>query len=1677
LSVGVLAVATIFAAGTVQAASTFNYLATPVDVSPSATGWQDVDVSSYVPVGATGVIVQFYNNSGDNKHYGVRKNGSSDGFFDTASKDGQQGWLMIGLDSNRVFEVYTETVGAVETYLIGYTMLGVTFLDNRVSKSLGSTGSWQDIDISGNTGSATAIGAIFIVHNSDGSSQTYGLRKKGSSDDRVEILRADTPTVGIIGVDKDEVAQMEIGNTAVDLYLVGYVTSGAVFFTNAINKSTGSTGSYQSVDITANIGSDDANGAIVEVYPSAGGRELTALRPTSASSYDKFLDVDHSFALVGIDSSDVFEQKIDNTDTDLYLIGYTLENCNDGTYWNCDWEARRQITFDNTGRGDLDDFPVLICLTDPGEVDYSNTQNSGQDLRFVDADNSTVLNHEIEQWNESGTSYVWVKVPRIDSGSTTDFIYMYYGNTGASAPSQASQDATWSNNFDAVYHLHDDFLDSTSNSRDGTNNGSSDVTSNRLAGDSQSFRGTGNDDYINTNWAPSYASNEDFVLEGWFRSDDTVTRTDDILGIEDRFGGAGDESELRLAIRENTSGGQNVVDAWDNLLWTNSAKTYSNATSLDINANEWYHVALVRDGGTARTYLNGSQVHSASVNTSAISFPTRSPWSTTNALLIGAQWQTDGSDGTIRNRYEGELDEIRASSGTARNADWFDATYETIINCGTFSDISVETTSVSVVSFEAEAGDQEVELVWRTGSELSNHGFHLYRATKEDGDYSRISSNVIPGLGSSAEGAEYSYLDTGLTNGKTYYYVLEDVAKTGATRMHGPVSATPAEGVYGGDGDGDSEESETSRVTYGKPWENEVRLRRLGNRAAVLELITEGFYAYPDEDGTVRLEVPGLELVSEPGDPAIPVYQGWIEAVVGRRVKLRNVRADNVQEFTGLRPTAADVADIGSSGNGVVRLHRKAKRAFLRSDGLYPKETARLVEEAFQEDLKKVLVELAPLRWDERGQRLILAHHLRVRIQFSGREPTERLIDGGKGRRHVENHASRRVLTQLVTREPGLHAVQFEDIFGRRGRPRRTSELRLSRQGNTVAFRVVPRSRTFARGSTLYFVSEGADANPYGNEAVYELEVSRSGLVMEKVNAAPFGSLVSRYWTTLSLEQNRYYQSAYVEAEDIWQWDWIFGPMTKSYAFQVENLHVGSESSSLDLWLQGASAFPQLDHHSRVYVNGTLVAEEWWDGESPLYVTAELGAGVLHEGENVLQIQEVGDTPVWYSMIMLDRFEVKYPSELVLGDGSLEGSFDQSGTAWVSGPASAYVLDVTGDHPQWLSGVNHEEGVGFGALENHRYLVVSPEGLLSPEIRQPLQTSLRSDANAAEYLVIGPRAFLNAAEPLLRYRMNEGLRTKAVVVEDIFAEFGYGETTPDAIRDFLSYVYHHWSDPSLRYVLLLGDATYDPKDYLMTGVENHVPAKLVKTRYLWTASDPWLAAVNGEDLLPDIAVGRLPAASVDEVELLVEKILAYEAGEADPGAPVVLVTDNPDGAGDFEWNADVLADTVLSDQNVEKIYLSKLGTTATRSAILNAFDGGASVMSYIGHGAIHLWADENLLNIGQMDSLSPQSQQPILFTMNCLNGYFHFPYHDSLSEALLKAEGKGVIAAFSPTGLSLDEPAHRFHRALLDHVLHQDHQRLGDAILAGQSDYADSGAFPELLSIYHLLGDPALKLR
>jgi hypothetical protein len=280
----------------------------------------------------------------------------------------------------------------------------------------------------------------------------------------------------------------------------------------------------------------------------------------------------------------------------------------------------------------------------------------------------------------------------------------------------------------------------------------------------------------------------------------------------------------------------------------------------------------------------------------------------------------------------------------------------------------------------------------------------------------------------------------------------------------------------------------------------------------------------------------------------------------------------------------------------------------------------------------------------------------------------------------------------------------------------------------------------------------------------------------------------------------------------------------------------------------------------------------------------------------------------------------------------------------------------------------------------------------------------------------------------------------------------------------------------VRYVVLLGDATDDPRHFLSTSWNAPLPALRVKTSYLWTASDSLLGAVNGTDALPDLAIGRLPAQTPEEAERLVEKVLSWEERGQGLSGEAVLVADNPDAGGDFEADVAEVKAQELSGRATRVLKLSELGS-GTRGAIQAAFDGGAGLLSYVGHGGAAVWASENVWNTWDVASLRAQSEQPFVLTLNCLNGYFVAPNFDSLSEALVKAEGRGAIGALSPSGLSLDGPAHAYHRAVVGELASERHERLGDAVVAAQKAYAETGLMPELLAVYQLLGDPAMLIR
>ena len=97
--------------------------------------------------------------------------------------------------------------------------------------------------------------------------------------------------------------------------------------------------------------------------------------------------------------------------------------------------------------------------------------------------------------------------------------------------------------------------------------------------------------------------------------------------------------------------------------------------------------------------------------------------------------------------------------------------------------------AVTLASFSAEPNVDRVTVDWETVSELDNAGFNLYRSADAAGPLTLLAYLPSQAPGSTA-GAAYSYDDLDVQPGQTYWYTLEDVSLSGATTLHGPVSAT-----------------------------------------------------------------------------------------------------------------------------------------------------------------------------------------------------------------------------------------------------------------------------------------------------------------------------------------------------------------------------------------------------------------------------------------------------------------------------------------------------------------------------------------------------------------------------------------------------------------------------------------------------------------------------------------------------------------------------------------------------------------------------------------------------------------------------------------------------------------------------------------------------------------------
>ncbi len=515
----------------------------------------------------------------------------------------------------------------------------------------------------------------------------------------------------------------------------------------------------------------------------------------------------------------------------------------------------------------------------------------------------------------------------------------------------------------------------------------------------------------------------------------------------------------------------------------------------------------------------------------------------------------------------------------------------------------------------------------------------------------------------------------------------------------------------------------------------------------------------------------------------------------------------------------------------------------------------------------------------------------------------------------------------------------------------------------------------------------------------------------------------------------------------------------------VQNLAPGS--GSLDVVVQGLT---RRSHSVQVVLNGAALGTMTLSDQANVSHRFRLPRGLLREGKNSLTLTSTGG-PTDVSFI--DTVELIYPRQYRAGRGELRFSVPARAAAKVTGFSRRNVIlvDVTRPRsPRLLQPTVSRTQDGYAAVvapaQHARRLLALTKPLAPARVVRDRPSSWHR-SGGADLVIIGYHAFLPQLARLRRYHEQQGMKVALVDVEDLYDEFSFGAHGPDAIKAFLARARQRWR-PAPRYVILAGDATSDPRNYLRDPARDFVPTKTVDTRYLETASDDWFADFDG-DGVPEMAVGRLPVRTAAEAATVVDKIIGYEEAPAPASREALLVSDNG-----FEAATDLLRPLLPPATTAVTVNRSDGPTdAAVHDRILNALNRGPSFVNYYGHGAVDIWTGADLLKSADATSLRNAGGLSLFMMMTCLNGYFIEPRTQSLAEALLRAPHGGAFAVWASSGLTVPADQIRANEELVRQLAATQSPRLGDAMVRTKSVITD----PDVRRTWILFGDPLTHLR
>lgn len=346
---------------------------------------------------------------------------------------------------------------------------------------------------------------------------------------------------------------------------------------------------------------------------------------------------------------------------------------------------------------DVSDFPVLVRLSEdsPTGFSYSFCAEDGSDIRFFDTAGTVAYDYEIDTWNPSGESLVWVRLPSAAKDAT---FTMCYGRSGQTSASDGA--AVWSD-YVGVWHMGETYdaatagsglsYDSTANGLDATptNGGSGNlaqmVSAEGVVGNARvnATSNTTKGNYLSVANYDSLGVGNAFTISGWFKAT-TISGYPRLWSRKTAY---------------NSSNGWEIENA--NGVATKFSARGASSTAITLTTptyqNTWLHIALVYNDKTLTAYANGEQCGSGTIAAA-----------TDNELPLSFGNNSNGSERS----FPGLYDEIRLSKG-AKSADRVAAEYATMFDASFLSASDAVATSPDMPIIDS------VSVAWDNGTEVS----------------------------------------------------------------------------------------------------------------------------------------------------------------------------------------------------------------------------------------------------------------------------------------------------------------------------------------------------------------------------------------------------------------------------------------------------------------------------------------------------------------------------------------------------------------------------------------------------------------------------------------------------------------------------------------------------------------------------------------------------------------------------------------------------------------------------------------------------------------------------------------------------------------------------------------------------------------------------------------------